>query len=222
MASKSPIFCLKLCAVMCMVMLLSSRAVAQVPGLIPRVPPFPAAGRSSQQVHQCWSSLAIIGGCVMEIYGALLRGQFKAISPACCRAITQITGSCWSRLFPFNPYFPPLLKSSCRGTRGNVNVPSLPLINLTFQGPGLLPPGPAKCWRSLASIPGCVLEIYGALYSGKFGSIGPTCCKAITNINNSCWTGMFPMNPLFPPLLTSSCARPPPATAALAPHPPPK
>ncbi|KAK7836948.1 hypothetical protein CFP56_021866 [Quercus suber] len=65
----------------------------------------------------------------------------------------------------------------------------------------------AKCWSSLKSIDGCIVEIHGSLSKGEFGVSGPACCKAITNVSDKCWPKMFPFNPLFPPLLKNSCAR---------------
>ncbi|KAK7858476.1 egg cell-secreted protein 1.1 [Quercus suber] len=65
----------------------------------------------------------------------------------------------------------------------------------------------AKCWSSLSSINRCVDEIYGTLSRGKFSLVNPGCCKSITVISHRCWPKMFPLNPLFPPLLRSKCAR---------------
>uniref|UniRef100_A0A2N9FUR2 Prolamin-like domain-containing protein n=1 Tax=Fagus sylvatica TaxID=28930 RepID=A0A2N9FUR2_FAGSY len=63
-----------------------------------------------------------------------------------------------------------------------------------------------QCWSSLTSIEGCINEIYGSLSRGKFGVSGPACCKAITDVSDKCWPKMFPLNPMFPPLLKSNCA----------------
>uniref|UniRef100_A0A2N9HT14 Prolamin-like domain-containing protein n=1 Tax=Fagus sylvatica TaxID=28930 RepID=A0A2N9HT14_FAGSY len=63
-----------------------------------------------------------------------------------------------------------------------------------------------QCWSSLTSIEGCINEIYGSLSKGKFGVSGPACCKAITDVSDKCWPKMFPLNPMFPPLLKSNCA----------------
>ncbi|KAI4356160.1 hypothetical protein L6164_000203 [Bauhinia variegata] len=209
MATKSSTFSLMLCTVLCMAMLLSSMVAAQAPEA-PGLIPFAAEKPSSQAVQQCWSSIADIPGCVLEIYTAFISGQFKALSPACCKGIAEVKSDCRQKIFPSIPV--PLLYKFCAGQV------SLPMAMLTFQGPGLLPPGPVQCWSSLASIQGCVSEIYGAFSSRRFGSIGLSCCNAIKGINSNCWPMMFPMNPLFPPLLTSSCA----AAAALVPPPLPR
>ncbi|GAV82084.1 Prolamin_like domain-containing protein [Cephalotus follicularis] len=62
-----------------------------------------------------------------------------------------------------------------------------------------------KCWCTLETIPGCVWEIYGALFSGLFGNVGPACCKAFDAIDTYCWPKMFPLHPFFAPLLKDSC-----------------
>ncbi|XP_034699381.1 egg cell-secreted protein 1.4-like [Vitis riparia] len=80
--------------------------------------------------------------------------------------------------------------------------------------PGLLPPflgiDLQKCWSSILKVEGCAWEVYKILFSFQFGSIGPACCKAISSIEDNCWPKMFPLAPLFPPLLKSMCVRPSP------------
>ncbi|KAF5749164.1 hypothetical protein HS088_TW04G01127 [Tripterygium wilfordii] len=91
----------------------------------------------------------------------------------------------------------------------------LPLPPFFPGGGGLpLPPlpgggGPAdviKCWSSIVNVPGCVQEILGSIVSGQIGKIGPNCCNAINGITQDCWPKLFPVTPLFPPLLKYSCA----------------
>ncbi|KAL0014154.1 hypothetical protein SO802_001223 [Lithocarpus litseifolius] len=88
-----------------------------------------------------------------------------------------------------------------------VNKLSLP-VKLPFQGlsKGNWEQDIAKCQSSLSSLNGCINEIYGTLSRGKFGVIGPACCKSITIVSDKCWPKMFPLNPLFPLLLKSKCA----------------
>ncbi|KAL0673517.1 hypothetical protein Bca4012_001498 [Brassica carinata] len=64
-----------------------------------------------------------------------------------------------------------------------------------------------KCWSSLTSIQGCVMEIYKSVVTGKFENVGPACCKAFTDVDAKCWPTMFPLNPLFPPLIKDGCSR---------------
>ncbi|KAL5783421.1 hypothetical protein ACOSP7_008450 [Xanthoceras sorbifolium] len=76
--------------------------------------------------------------------------------------------------------------------------------------PGLLPgPELEKCWAALTSTPGCLMEIYGSFFSGQIGKIGPVCCASIVQVSEDCWPKMFPLNPLFPPLLKTACAAAP-------------
>jgi len=65
----------------------------------------------------------------------------------------------------------------------------------------------AKCWSSLLNIQGCNIEIFKSVLTGKFENVGSTCCKAFTEVDAKCWPKMFPLNPLFPPLLKDGCSR---------------
>ncbi|CAA7024769.1 unnamed protein product [Microthlaspi erraticum] len=77
--------------------------------------------------------------------------------------------------------------------------------------PGLFPPGLVvdlvKCWSSLFSVEGCVLEISKSIFSGKFENVEAACCKVFKSLDTNCWPQMFPLNPFFPPLLKDNCAR---------------
>ncbi|XP_056848153.1 uncharacterized protein LOC130498644 [Raphanus sativus] len=100
----------------------------------------------------------------------------------------------------------------------NAQLPQFPIpfpFPLPFQPspgiPGL--PDVAKCWSSLMNVPGCIIEIYTSLLTGKFGHIGPACCKAFLEAEANCLP-KFPIYPLFP--LKEQCSRvgsaAPPAT----------
>ncbi|KAI3882564.1 hypothetical protein MKX03_019359 [Papaver bracteatum] len=39
--------------------------------------------------------------------------QVQTIGKSCCKAIIDITEGCWASIFPFNPFFPSLLKNYC-------------------------------------------------------------------------------------------------------------
>ncbi|KAI9192131.1 hypothetical protein LWI28_018658 [Acer negundo] len=90
------------------------------------------------------------------------------------------------------------------------------------QIPGLLSPMPElqKCWAALAGTQGCLIEIYTYFMSGQIGKIGSVCCATIAQVSKECWPKMFPINPLFPPLLKTACAAPstnsPVANAAMS------
>ncbi|XP_056844726.1 uncharacterized protein LOC108833885 [Raphanus sativus] len=76
--------------------------------------------------------------------------------------------------------------------------------------PGFFSPGSPvdliKCWSSLFSVEGCVLEISRSIFSGKFENVEAACCKAFSTLDANCWPHMFPLNPFFPPLLKENCA----------------
>ena len=74
---------------------------------------------SEKDIMQCWSSLTNIEGCMLEIYRSLFRGQIGTIGFDCCHAITAINENCWPTMFPYNPFFPPFLKSYCAGSGGS-------------------------------------------------------------------------------------------------------
>ena len=74
--------------------------------------------------------------------------------------------------------------------------------------PGLSPPGTpsevAKCWSSLQNIPGCASEIFTTILTGKF-ALGPACCKAFVEVDETCLRKLFPLFPSIPAFLKSSC-----------------
>ncbi|KAF8393118.1 hypothetical protein HHK36_021359 [Tetracentron sinense] len=69
-----------------------------------------------------------------------------------------------------------------------------------------LDPEIGQCLASLQTIEGCVEEVLTSFLSNQVGFIGPKCCQAITKIGENCWPKIFPLNPLFPPLLKDYCA----------------
>ncbi|CAA7024792.1 unnamed protein product [Microthlaspi erraticum] len=77
--------------------------------------------------------------------------------------------------------------------------------------PGLFPFGSpvdlVKCWSSLFTVEGCVLEISKVIFSGNFKNVEAACCKVFSSLDANCWPHMFPLNPFFPPLLKDNCAR---------------
>ncbi|EOA36609.1 hypothetical protein CARUB_v10011817mg [Capsella rubella] len=89
----------------------------------------------------------------------------------------------------------------------NAQLPQFP-FPFPFQPipgmPGL--PDIAKCWSSVMNIPGCITEISQAILTGKFGSIGPACCKAFLEGEANCMP-KIPFNPFFPPMLKEQCSK---------------
>ncbi|KAJ4705117.1 ECA1 gametogenesis related family protein [Melia azedarach] len=66
------------------------------------------------EITECWKSITNTKGCALEIYKSLTDGQiFNDIGPTCYKVVTEIDDKCWAKMFPFNPFFPLLLKSTC-------------------------------------------------------------------------------------------------------------
>lgn len=118
MASKSSITIQILLILACIVTLVSARVEPT------SSPPNPSQKIISEkfQVQQCWSALQNIPGCLVEIFEYNSREQFLTIGAKCCKSISGISDGCWGIMFPFNPSFPPLLKSYC-GSSGGGTVP---------------------------------------------------------------------------------------------------
>ncbi|CAF2222645.1 unnamed protein product [Brassica napus] len=154
-------------------------------------------------VAKCWFSVMDIPGCIKENYTSILTGQFGHVGPSCCKAFLEAEANCLPKL-PFNPLFP--LKEQFSA---NAQLPQFPIpfpFPLPFQPspgiPGL--PDVAKCWSSVMDIPGCIIEIYTSILTGKFGHVGPSCCKAFLEAEANCLPKL-PFNPLFP--LKEQCSR---------------
>ncbi|EOA14663.1 hypothetical protein CARUB_v10027929mg [Capsella rubella] len=166
------------------------------PGLaqLPTIPGSPI------DLAKCWSSLLKIQGCEIEILKSALTGKFQNVGPTCCKAFVEIDAKCWPKMFPLNPFFPPLLKNMC--SRINAAAPA----HTKPQFPGS-PIDLTKCLSSLVNVEGCLSEIYKSVFTRKFGNVGPMCCKAFSAVDAKCWPRIFPLNPFFPPLLKSKCSR---------------
>ncbi|XP_038699695.1 uncharacterized protein LOC119996992 [Tripterygium wilfordii] len=78
--------------------------------------------KEQTEIKQCWSSIANISGCVEEIFELFTSGKIGGFGPACCKAIITLSDKCWTKLFPINPFFPPLIKSKC-GAKSGVSPP---------------------------------------------------------------------------------------------------
>ncbi|KAF5742883.1 hypothetical protein HS088_TW09G00945 [Tripterygium wilfordii] len=132
---------------------------------------------------------------------AVKPGKIGSIGPACCDAITHIQADCWPKLFPSDPVFPKGLKTFCAAP-----PPLRPSIAKELESELLKDVKEIKqCWSSITSIDGCVAEIFKSFTSGKIGEFGSACCKAISGINDNCWSQIFPIDPFFPPLIKSKC-----------------
>ncbi|KAF8391090.1 hypothetical protein HHK36_023390 [Tetracentron sinense] len=65
------------------------------------------------EIGQCLASLQIVEGCIEEVLTSFLSFQVGLLGPKCCSAIIKISETCWPKIFPLNPLFPPMLKDYC-------------------------------------------------------------------------------------------------------------
>ncbi|KAJ4708986.1 ECA1 gametogenesis related family protein [Melia azedarach] len=76
--------------------------------------PFPRFPVNVTEIKECWSPITSTEGCILEVYKSLTSGHITtSINPACCKHVPGIKDKCWHKMFPFNPFFPPLLKGTC-------------------------------------------------------------------------------------------------------------
>ncbi|XP_038699736.1 uncharacterized protein LOC119997037 [Tripterygium wilfordii] len=84
----------------------------------------PELKKEQTEITECWSSVANITDCVARIVKAFTTAQTGGIGPACCEAvISTIDNNCWAKMFPFNPFFGPLIKSACATSIGDSPSP---------------------------------------------------------------------------------------------------
>ncbi|KAF7148799.1 hypothetical protein RHSIM_Rhsim03G0252800 [Rhododendron simsii] len=99
---------------------ISAPGIPGIPGIsAPRipgigVPGIPGVGGPGAPGMACWDSLRGIRGCAEAVVASARSGRIQ-ISPECCQAIMAVADTCWPKMFPFNPLFPPMLKNRCMG-----------------------------------------------------------------------------------------------------------
>ncbi|TXG61915.1 hypothetical protein EZV62_013278 [Acer yangbiense] len=75
---------------------------------------FTALFGQDPDVLQCLSTLQSVQGCVQEITTSFLSHQVQLLGTACCKALNEVDDRfCWPKVFPFDPFFPPLLNNYC-------------------------------------------------------------------------------------------------------------
>ena len=164
------------------------------------------AGGLSRENGQCLSSLVDIPGCLTQVFGSLVNGQFSIIGSSCCKAISEIEGNCLSNLFLSNPIFAPLLNNSCgQPSKGNRQVSRITTSKAALPGILLRNQDIQECWSSLSGVLGCLTDVMNSLFIGKVNFFGPTCCKAITLVNDHCLPKLFPFNHAFHSTLENVC-----------------
>ncbi|KAK7840967.1 hypothetical protein CFP56_016051 [Quercus suber] len=179
--------------------------LSQISGLLPQITrlfPNLGAGGLSGANGQCLSSLVGIPGCLTQVFGSLVNGQFSIIGSSCCKAISEIEGNCLSNLFPSNPIFAPLLNNSCgQPSKGNGQVSGITTSKAALPGNQDI----QECWSSLLGVPGCLTDVMNSLFNGRVNFFGPACCKAITLVSDHCLPKLFPFNPTFHSTLKNIC-----------------
>lgn len=167
----------------------------------------------SKELQKCWSYLEQKPKCLMQIHGSLFNGQFKGISPTCCNVTAELNNDCWPILFPFHPFFPPLLKTICAHSSGlvaptNTQFGYLNISKVVLEGAGLLPYHQQNeiYGGCLAGIESCISGLYKTLFWGDLAYLTVGCCKAIIAIAGDCLFRLFPFNPVLPKWLLNGCA----------------
>ncbi|KAI3964963.1 hypothetical protein MKW92_027517 [Papaver armeniacum] len=70
--------------------------------------------QNDQVLGEClFSKLRSVEQCEKEVVMFFTTLQVQTVGKSCCKAIIDITEGCWSSIFPFNPFFPSLLKNYC-------------------------------------------------------------------------------------------------------------
>ncbi|XP_059315532.1 uncharacterized protein LOC132066186 [Lycium ferocissimum] len=107
-----------------------------------------------------------------------------------------------------------------------------PSVSQVLGGGGLLPglggqvgnsplPDIPKCLAMVLNVPGCAEEIITSFLSTQPRLIGPQCCKAALEFEDSCLPKIFPLSSLFPFTIRSFCpiqgSLPPPSPQPLVP-----
>ncbi|XP_059635895.1 uncharacterized protein LOC132278087 [Cornus florida] len=185
-----------------------------------------------KEIVSCWSSIAKINECIIDINDAILKGQFTSLVGECCEDISKIVNSCWPKLFPFLPEFSALIKDycakvaqapttvkgiismvACMATSEPTTLVYPPSESRVFYGgPGVLPPRWSNkellsCWSSITKINGCITDIHEALLKGQFTSLITECFEDISKIVDGCWPRLFPFLPEFSALIKDYCAK---------------
>lgn len=82
-------------------------------------------------------------------------------------------------------------------------VPCFGTLDLLGLGFGVTMGNP--CLESFVSTQGCVEELVSSFVTLQAHLLGPQCCKSALTIDENCWPKIFPMNPVFPPLVKNYC-----------------
>lgn len=153
-------------------------------------PPQPPPQPQPQPPKKCSKPLMDrIWSCVDEIVG-YARGN-RDISGPCCFAVNVGSQTCPEERLFGNDWFQKTLKH-CQD----------PLRRPDPPRPRPLPPSSPpptyeervkRCWSTLGDVNSCVAEIVSGLFNWRVG-VGPSCCRAISNLEENCYRDSMPSN----------------------------
>nr|XP_009595110.1 uncharacterized protein LOC104091470 [Nicotiana tomentosiformis]XP_016451382.1 PREDICTED: uncharacterized protein LOC107776079 [Nicotiana tabacum] len=100
--------------------IVSTPCFGQFLGLLPNF-----GGIGPDSITKCLTSVNDVPNCIEEIITSFLSIQLHLLGPQCCKAALDIDDGCWPKIFPFNPFFPPAIKSFCSA---EAQIPPPPLL----------------------------------------------------------------------------------------------
>ncbi|KAM3328267.1 hypothetical protein P3S68_032959 [Capsicum galapagoense] len=97
-----------------------------------------------------------------------------------------------------------------------ISIELSPSVSQLFGGGGLSPglggqignglfPDISKCLASVFNVPGCVEEVISSFLSIQPRLIGPQCCRAISDISDTCLPKILPFSSFIPLVLGNFC-----------------
>ncbi|GER37716.1 ECA1 gametogenesis related family protein [Striga asiatica] len=99
------------------------------------------------------------------------------------------------------------------------------IAGLGLEAGSLKLPKIQQCAGSIMAVPDCLNSIIFSALSLNPQQVGPTCCQAFLQIDQSCWPKLFILNPTFPSSLKDCCVgiqnSPPKVPSLPLPLPPP-
>ncbi|KAI9191849.1 hypothetical protein LWI28_014460 [Acer negundo] len=107
----------------CVFMVTAMSLAAEV---LPAAAGLPPLFSQDPDILNCLSTLQAVQGCVQEIIASFFSHQVQLIGPACCKTLNEVDDKCWPKVFPFDPFFPPLLKNYCTNVIAGGGASSTP------------------------------------------------------------------------------------------------
>ncbi|KAL4589840.1 hypothetical protein LXL04_002751 [Taraxacum kok-saghyz] len=101
--------------ILCLASLVSYGIAQYSPSLFPRSSNFADTKESIMEpALECWSALFDLGWCYGDLVRAAQSGKVDlSIQPTCCKAARSMNSGCWSKMFPYNPFFAQVFQTYC-------------------------------------------------------------------------------------------------------------